>query len=134
MNLRPILLFAAATVLAATAHAHDCTGGTDGGMDATGNQCNDPVAGAPRAASPREQWRESGLAAYERGMDAEAVPYFRRAAEAGDARSAEMLALMYRPGSRLYPGISANAAESAKWAAVAAEARRREAAASIAAR
>ncbi len=85
-------------------------------------------------ASPGERWREAGLAAYERGQDSEAVSNFRRAAEAGDARSAEMLALMYRLGPRLYPGVAADGAEAAKWAAVAAEARRREAAAPIAAR
>jgi hypothetical protein len=53
MNLRHISTAAAALLLAATVQAHDCSGGTDGGMDATGNQCNDPasvVAGAPFAA------------------------------------------------------------------------------------
>ena len=40
--------------------------------------------------------REQGLAAYERGHDAEALAYFRRAAEAGDTQSAEIVALMYR--------------------------------------
>ena len=50
------------------------------------------------------------------------------AAELGDARSAEVLALMYRFGPRLYPGsVPDDAAEAAEWAAVAADARRREA-------
>ncbi len=80
-------------------------------------------------------WRAEGLAAYERGHDAEAAAYFRRAAEAGDARSAEMLALMYRLGPRLFhAGVPADAAEAARWAAVAADARRRDAAAAVAAR
>ena len=39
------------------AHAHDCSGGADGGMDATGNQCNREIAATPdssdRAASTR---------------------------------------------------------------------------------
>lgn len=79
--------------------------------------------------------RERGLAAYERGHDADAAAYFRRAAEAGDARSAEILALMYRFGTKLFPqGVTADAAESAKWAAIAADARRREAAAPVATR
>jgi TPR repeat protein len=92
-----------------------------------------PLAHATDA--PQVSLREEGLVAYERGHDAEAVACFRRAAEAGDARSAEMLALMYRFGPRLFaPGVSADAAESAKWAAVAAEARWREAPAAVAAR
>jgi hypothetical protein len=38
------VLAGAATVVLAislSAHAHDCSGGPDGGSDATGNQCND---------------------------------------------------------------------------------------------
>ncbi|MFO1302942.1 MAG: hypothetical protein U1F54_04375 [Burkholderiales bacterium] len=53
MNLRHALIATAALVLAASARAHDCSGGTDGGMDATGNQCNEParvVAAAPAPA------------------------------------------------------------------------------------
>ena len=126
MNLRRALTAAAALLLAATVHAHDCSGGTDGGMDATENKCKDASGAA---------LREQGLAAYERGHDAEAAAYFRRAAEAGDARSAEILALMYRFGAELFPrGVTADAAESAKWAAIAADARRREAAAAVATR
>ena len=38
------------------------------------------------------------------------------AAELGDARSAEVLALMYRFGPRLYPGsVPDDAAEAAEW-------------------
>jgi hypothetical protein len=37
------LITAAALVLAASAHAQDCSGGKDGGMDATGNECNQPA-------------------------------------------------------------------------------------------
>lgn len=56
MNLRHTLTAAAAVLLAATAQAHDCSGGTDGGMDATGNQCNEPasfVAAAPASADDK---------------------------------------------------------------------------------
>ena len=94
-----------------------------------------PLAHAHAADAPQAGLREEGLAAYERGHDAEAVAYFRRAAEAGDARSAEILALMYRFGPSLFArGVAADTAESAKWAAVAEDARRREAQAPVAAR
>jgi hypothetical protein len=32
---------ATAMLVSVSAHAHDCSGGSSGGMDATGNQCND---------------------------------------------------------------------------------------------
>lgn len=86
------------------------------------------------AAESPEQWRADGLAAYERGHDAEAMSYFRRAAEAGDARSAEILALMHRLGPALYAGVPVDAGEAGKWAAIAAEARRAAPQAPIAAR
>jgi TPR repeat protein len=80
-------------------------------------------------------WRAEGLDAYERGHYTEAAACFRRAAEAGDARSAEILALMYRFGPWLFPeGVPVDGAEAGKWAAVAADARRREAVAGIATR
>lgn len=40
MNVRTITLLAAAMFYSIAAHAHDCSGGAAGGMDATGNQCN----------------------------------------------------------------------------------------------
>ena len=43
MNFRHASLATAMLLLAAVAQAHDCTGGADGGMDATGNQCNTPA-------------------------------------------------------------------------------------------
>jgi len=147
MNLRHALIATAALLLAASAHAHDCSGGNDGGMDATGNQCNEPgsvvAVAAPVAAKPDVQaerptgvaLRNDGLAAYERGHDVQAIAYFRRAAEGGDARSAEILALMYRFGPQLFrTGVAVDPAESARWAAAAAAAQRREAAGAIAAR
>jgi hypothetical protein len=46
----PLSIIAAALFFSLPASAHDCSGGPDGGMDATGNQCN---ASAPAtAASP----------------------------------------------------------------------------------
>lgn len=90
---------------------------------------------AQAADAPGAPWRDEGLAALERGHDAEAAAYFRRAAAAGDARSAEILALMYRFGPRLFPGgVPVDAAEAGRWAAVAVDARRREAAAATATR
>jgi len=54
MNAKLLLPIIAATLLPLAAYAHDCSGGTaDGGMDATGNQCNaeivTPVASPARA-------------------------------------------------------------------------------------
>jgi hypothetical protein len=47
---------AAAVALAMPLHAQECSGGSAGGTDATGNQCNDPVAAlaAPATASTPE--------------------------------------------------------------------------------
>ena len=62
MKIKPILAFAAAMAFSFSAHAHDCSGGAGGGMDATGNQCNaegaysaELVSHAP-AANPAAQF------------------------------------------------------------------------------
>ena len=53
MKLQRILALAAAMTLSLAAHAHDCSGGSAGGMDATGNQCNDGAyVATSTAASP----------------------------------------------------------------------------------
>ncbi len=52
MNQVHTLITAAALVFAASAHAHDCSGGKDGGMDATGNECNQPVSIVAAAQTP----------------------------------------------------------------------------------
>jgi hypothetical protein len=52
MNQLHTLITAAALVLAASAHAQDCSGGKDGGMDATGNECNQPAPIVPAAQTP----------------------------------------------------------------------------------
>ena len=68
---------------------------------------------------------EQGLAEYEIGHYAQAVQYFRSAAALGDARSPELLALMYRLGERLYGDqVRADAIEAARWAEMAADRRR----------
>jgi len=41
MNAKLLVPFVAAMFFSISAHAHDCSGGANGGMDATGNQCND---------------------------------------------------------------------------------------------
>jgi TPR repeat protein len=65
-----------------------------------------------------------GIAEYETGHYAQAVRYFRQAADAGDARAPEILALMYRFGHRLYGDqLQEDATEAARWAKVAAERR-----------
>ena len=69
-----------------------------------------------------EALRQQGLAEYEIGHYAVASDHFRHAAELGDARSAEILTLMYRYGERLYGNqIRADLAEARRWAAMAAE-------------
>ena len=41
MNTKLLIPLFAAMFFSVAAHAHDCSGGVNGGMDATGNQCND---------------------------------------------------------------------------------------------
>jgi len=40
MNAKLLITVIAAALFPLAGHAHDCSGGADGGMDATGNQCN----------------------------------------------------------------------------------------------
>jgi hypothetical protein len=40
MNATLLLPLIAGTLFTLSAQAHDCSGGIEGGMDATGNQCN----------------------------------------------------------------------------------------------
>lgn len=42
MNSKLLITAFAAALFSLSAHAHDCSGGANGGMDDTGNQCNDP--------------------------------------------------------------------------------------------
>ena len=56
MDLRHTVTAAAALLLAAAVQAHDCSGGAEGGMDATGNECSGPgafVAAAPASAAAK---------------------------------------------------------------------------------
>jgi hypothetical protein len=122
MNIVRTAVVAVALAFGVFAHAQVCSGGPEGGMDATGVQCNDP------GRSPADRSRELGMAEYERGHYAAAARHFRDAAARGDARSAEILVLMHRFSAQLYGGqVTADAAEVAQWTAVAAERRRRAA-------
>jgi len=49
MNAHTLLTLIAAAFFSLSAHAHDCSGGAGGGMDATGNQCNDAAVVATTA-------------------------------------------------------------------------------------
>jgi hypothetical protein len=53
MNARFLIPIIAGTFFTLSAQAHDCSGGTDGGMDATGNQCNDAATFTTDASSSR---------------------------------------------------------------------------------
>lgn len=53
MNARLLIPIMVGTLLTISAQAHDCSGGTDGGMDATGNQCNVAAARATDVSSDR---------------------------------------------------------------------------------
>ena len=61
MNIRRTIVLLAILAIAASAHAQTCSGGPDGGMDATGNQCgSSPVPSsnaAPAAAIPAKARR-----------------------------------------------------------------------------
>lgn len=91
MNLRHTFLAVAVLALTGAAHAHDCSGGSDGGMDATGNQCNETLAIAAAPASGK-----AGPAAVDRPRTraTRAIPAGARAARAAASTSngAERLA------------------------------------------
>lgn len=52
MRMLRTLGLAAAVAFAGPAHSQECSGGSGGGIDATGNQCNDPVAVAASGDRP----------------------------------------------------------------------------------
>jgi hypothetical protein len=52
MNARLLTTVIAAAIFPLQAHAHDCSGGTEGGMDATGNQCNADTLATPGPPDP----------------------------------------------------------------------------------
>ena len=44
MNAKSLMAVAFSSLFPLAVSAHDCSGGADGGMDATGNQCSDALA------------------------------------------------------------------------------------------
>ena len=52
MNQLHTVIAIAILLLAASAHAQECSGGKDGGMDATGNECNKPAPVVAPAQTP----------------------------------------------------------------------------------
>jgi len=52
MRLRYALVTTIVLALAGVAHATGCSGGTDGGMDATGSQCNQAAPAMEAAPAP----------------------------------------------------------------------------------
>ncbi len=55
MKAKLLISFVAATLFSLSAHALDCSGGANGGMDATGNQCNDVAAVATPVSTDNER-------------------------------------------------------------------------------
>ena len=118
-----LLALLSTLAFAASPYAQECSGGPDGGTDATGHQCNslaNPLVRPPNVdLSPAIALRNQGLEDYQRGDYNAAVALFRRAAEQGDLRSAEMIVLMHRYNKLLYAGrVTIDAIEAKKWAGV----------------
>ena len=44
MNAKLLVVMVASALFSVSSYAHECSGGASGGMDATGNQCNDAAA------------------------------------------------------------------------------------------
>ena len=59
MNVKLLIPFVAATLFSVSAHAHDCSGGPNGGMDATGNECSDATTVAAVASSDGASYRSA---------------------------------------------------------------------------
>jgi TPR repeat protein len=92
-------------------------------MDATGNDCNDPAAVESDTVRAN---RRDAMFAYRIGDFKRAAALFQVAAEQGDQRSAETLALMHRYGPSVFgAGFVADAKMARYWAARAAEAKAR---------
>lgn len=123
MSIRHLLL-ALSLCGGLSANAQHCSGGAGGGMDATGNDCNDPTAVVESDAVLTI--RRDAMSAYRIGDFKRAATLFQTAAEQGDQRSAETLALMHRYGPTVFgAGFVADAKMARHWATKAAEAKAR---------
>jgi len=69
MNAKSLSMIAA-MALSFSAHAHDCSGGVNGGMDATGNQCNDMASVAMLVSSDAATAPTTAMPAAEKGKSA----------------------------------------------------------------
>jgi TPR repeat protein len=137
MLIRTPLVVALAASCSGPLGAQTCSGGRDGGMDAQGCDCNDaavvaayavaePARAAVDAGPANEAWTRA-IDLYDRHHYAEAMVHLRTAAAQGHPLAAEMLALMNRFGERLYgTQVHADAAEAARFAALAASLRRQQ--------
>ena len=119
MNATGTIVCMALCAFAVTTQAQECSGGSDGGADAAGSQCN-------RVFTPPEDagdLRRKAMDAYERGDYDATVQHLRRAAERGDVRAAELIVLMHRYNKALYGGrVSVGDAEAKHWAGIVARA------------
>ena len=61
MNAKLLIPFIAATLFSLSAHALDCSGGAGGGMDATGNECNDATTVGMVVSSDGTEFRSARL-------------------------------------------------------------------------
>jgi TPR repeat protein len=106
-------------------------------MDATGCDCNTPTLIDARrtpagtepsvviAAATGEYTFQRGIKEYEEGHYDAAITLLKTAAQQGDARAAEVLALMYRFGRQLFGGtVHADSSQAAHFADLAARLRR----------
>lgn len=87
-----------------------CSGGPDGGADATGNQCN-AVAEPARA----DDGFADAMQAYEHGEYAQALQLFRVPAGAGNAEAQELLGFLHLYGETLYPGVERDPRAAMLW-------------------
>ena len=77
MNAKPLISFIAAALFSLSAHALECAGGASGGMDATGNECNDATTvgmiassdGAKPAAARSSKVHVNDAASYSQSAD-----------------------------------------------------------------
>ena len=119
MNPMLAAITAALLLCSSSLYGLTCSGGTAGGMDATGCECNSP----PEEDASESSWTRA-MAEYDVSRYADAVVLLQRAAYLGHIRAAETLAMMYRHGERLY-GYQGRAdpAKAAHFAALAARLR-----------
>jgi hypothetical protein len=130
MLIKTSLVIAIAALCSAPLAAQTCAGGADGGMDAQGCDCNDAEVAAvfvgkaaadQAAVSPSTDvvWTRA-IELYDTGHYADAMADLRVAALHGHPFAADMLALMYRFGERLYGAeVHADAAQAARFTALA---------------